>query len=181
MSGAALSVATIRVSAEHSSPARLGRACDRKSQRQWPKPRSSSRHAHVASGRFARPYRIDGHKEGPRSPTVRSLHRSLDGRRVLSCLTLAVMTDGLHVTTIEGFAGPNGELQPVQQAFVDFDAFQCGYWTPGQPPVSSAAVGAVTEATPSPVSALAGGASSICPLICPEQPRAWGCWWLWRP
>jgi xanthine dehydrogenase YagT iron-sulfur-binding subunit len=56
----------------------------------------------------------------------------VDGRRVLSCLTLAVMVDDRRVTTIEGLAGPNGELHPMQQAFVDFDAFQCGYCTPGQ-------------------------------------------------
>jgi xanthine dehydrogenase YagT iron-sulfur-binding subunit len=56
----------------------------------------------------------------------------IDGRRVLSCLTLAVMADGHRVTTIEGLAGPNGELHPMQQAFIDLDAFQCGYCTPGQ-------------------------------------------------
>ena len=66
----------------------------------------------------------------------------VDGRRVLSCLTLAVMADGRRVTTIEGLAGPNGELHPMQQAFVDFDAFQCGYCTPGQ---IMSAVGCVEE------------------------------------
>ena len=55
----------------------------------------------------------------------------VDGRRVLSCLTLAVMKDGAKVTTIEGLAG-SGVLHPVQQAFIDHDAFQCGYCTPGQ-------------------------------------------------
>ena len=54
-----------------------------------------------------------------------------DGRRVNSCLTLAVMKDGAEVTTIEGLA-TNGTLHPVQQAFIDHDAFQCGYCTPGQ-------------------------------------------------
>jgi xanthine dehydrogenase YagT iron-sulfur-binding subunit len=55
----------------------------------------------------------------------------LDGRRINACLTLAVMKDGAEVTTIEGLA--EGEaLHPVQQAFVDQDAFQCGYCTPGQ-------------------------------------------------
>ena len=66
----------------------------------------------------------------------------VDGRRVLSCLTLAVMADGRRVTTIEGLAGSNGELHPMQQAFVDFDAFQCGYCTPGQ---IMSAVGCVEE------------------------------------
>src|SRR5688572_1045995 len=55
----------------------------------------------------------------------------LDGKRVLSCLTLAIMKDGATVTTIEGLS--TGEtLHPVQQAFIDQDAFQCGYCTPGQ-------------------------------------------------
>ena len=56
----------------------------------------------------------------------------LDGRRILSCLTLAVMAEGREVTTIEGLAGADGALHPVQQAFIDNDAFQCGYCTPGQ-------------------------------------------------
>jgi xanthine dehydrogenase YagT iron-sulfur-binding subunit len=55
----------------------------------------------------------------------------LDGRRVLSCLTLAVAAQGHKVTTIEGLAA-NGQLHPMQQAFIDNDAFQCGYCTPGQ-------------------------------------------------
>jgi xanthine dehydrogenase YagT iron-sulfur-binding subunit len=55
----------------------------------------------------------------------------VDGRRVVSCLTLAVMKDGAKVTTIEGLAA-NGSLHPLQQAFIDHDAFQCGYCTPGQ-------------------------------------------------
>jgi xanthine dehydrogenase YagT iron-sulfur-binding subunit len=55
----------------------------------------------------------------------------LDGRRVNSCLMLAVMADGRAVTTIEGL-GSDGQLHPIQQAFIDHDAFQCGYCTPGQ-------------------------------------------------
>jgi xanthine dehydrogenase YagT iron-sulfur-binding subunit len=55
----------------------------------------------------------------------------LDDRRVLACLTLAVMKDGSQVTTIEGLAH-DGRLDPLQQAFIDHDAFQCGYCTPGQ-------------------------------------------------
>ena len=55
----------------------------------------------------------------------------VDGKRINSCLTLAIMKDGAEVTTIEGLA--EGEaLHPLQQAFVDHDAFQCGYCTPGQ-------------------------------------------------
>jgi xanthine dehydrogenase YagT iron-sulfur-binding subunit len=55
----------------------------------------------------------------------------IDGRRVLSCLTLAVMAEGRKITTIEGLA-PAGELHAVQAAFIEHDAFQCGYCTPGQ-------------------------------------------------
>src|SRR3984885_159592 len=55
----------------------------------------------------------------------------VDGRRINSCLTLAVMKDGAAVTTIEGLA-TNGALHALQQAFIDHDAFQCGYCTPGQ-------------------------------------------------
>jgi xanthine dehydrogenase YagT iron-sulfur-binding subunit len=56
----------------------------------------------------------------------------VDGRRVLSCLTLAASIEGHAVTTIEGIAAPDGTLHPMQQAFIDHDAFQCGYCTPGQ-------------------------------------------------
>jgi xanthine dehydrogenase YagT iron-sulfur-binding subunit len=57
----------------------------------------------------------------------------VDGRRVNGCLTLAVRLEGADVTTIEGLApGEDAPLHPLQQAFVDQDAFQCGYCTPGQ-------------------------------------------------
>jgi xanthine dehydrogenase YagT iron-sulfur-binding subunit len=55
----------------------------------------------------------------------------VEGRRINSCLTLAVMQDGARVTTIEGLASA-GALHPLQQAFIAHDAFQCGYCTPGQ-------------------------------------------------
>jgi xanthine dehydrogenase YagT iron-sulfur-binding subunit len=55
----------------------------------------------------------------------------LDGERVLSCLALAVAHDGAEVVTADGLV-VDGELHPVQQAFLDHDAFQCGYCTPGQ-------------------------------------------------
>jgi xanthine dehydrogenase YagT iron-sulfur-binding subunit len=55
----------------------------------------------------------------------------VDGKRVNSCLTLAIMKDGATVTTIEGLS-VDAELHPVQQAFIRHDAFQCGYCTPGQ-------------------------------------------------
>jgi len=55
----------------------------------------------------------------------------VDGRRVVSCLTLALAAEGQQILTIEGLAKGN-ELHPMQQAFIDQDAFQCGYCTPGQ-------------------------------------------------
>jgi len=56
----------------------------------------------------------------------------VDGRRVLSCLTLAATVERASITTIEGLSNGDGALHPMQQAFVDNDAFQCGYCTPGQ-------------------------------------------------
>ena len=56
----------------------------------------------------------------------------LDGRRVLACFTLAVAAQGHEITTIEGLAGEGDALHPMQQAFLDHDAYQCGYCTPGQ-------------------------------------------------
>lgn len=55
----------------------------------------------------------------------------VDGKRVLSCLSLAVMQDGKKITTIEGLA-KGDELHPMQEAFIKHDGFQCGYCTPGQ-------------------------------------------------
>ena len=54
-----------------------------------------------------------------------------DGDRILSCLTLAVMKEGSEITTIEGLGRP-GNLHPLQEAFLEHDAYQCGYCTPGQ-------------------------------------------------
>ena len=55
----------------------------------------------------------------------------VDGRPVRSCLTFAVMVDGSEVTTVEGLAGPDGELGPVQRAFRECHGLQCGFCTPG--------------------------------------------------
>lgn len=65
----------------------------------------------------------------------------VDGKRTLSCLTLAVMKDGAEITTIEGIA-TGEELHPIQQSFIDHDAFQCGYCTPGQ---ICSAIGLINE------------------------------------
>ena len=65
----------------------------------------------------------------------------VDGIRINSCLTLAVMKDGMDITTIEGLA-KGDELHPLQRAFIEHDAFQCGYCTPGQ---ICSAVGLIQE------------------------------------
>jgi xanthine dehydrogenase YagT iron-sulfur-binding subunit len=65
----------------------------------------------------------------------------LDGRRVNACMVLAAAVDGREVTTAEGLAD-GGRLHPVQRAFIDHDAFQCGFCTPGQ---VISAVGCITE------------------------------------
>ncbi|WP_163396441.1 (2Fe-2S)-binding protein [Flavobacterium limi] len=64
-----------------------------------------------------------------------------DGQRILSCLSLAVMKNGSEITTIEGVAN-GSELHPLQKAFIEHDAFQCGYCTPGQ---ICSALGMLTE------------------------------------
>jgi xanthine dehydrogenase YagT iron-sulfur-binding subunit len=65
----------------------------------------------------------------------------VDGKRINSCMTLAIMKDGAEVTTIEGIGNGSG-LHPIQQAFIEHDAFQCGYCTPGQ---ICSAVGLINE------------------------------------
>ncbi|WP_264050115.1 (2Fe-2S)-binding protein [Methylobacterium flocculans] len=65
----------------------------------------------------------------------------VNGTRINSCLTLAVMKDGASITTVEGLAGADG-MHPLQAAFVEHDAFQCGYCTPGQ---ICSAVGMLSE------------------------------------
>lgn len=68
----------------------------------------------------------------------------VDGRRANSCLLLAVAHDGCDITTVEGLGGADGaDLHPLQRAFLERDAFQCGYCTPGQ---LCSAVGAIAEA-----------------------------------
>jgi xanthine dehydrogenase YagT iron-sulfur-binding subunit len=74
---------------------------------------------------------LTGSKKGCNAGACGACTVLVDGRRVNSCLTLAVRLDGADVTTIEGL-GDGDELHPLQQAFIDEDAFQCGYCTPGQ-------------------------------------------------
>ena len=74
---------------------------------------------------------LTGSKKGCDQGTCGACTVWVDGRRVLACLTLAVTCEGHEVTTIEGLA-PGGDLHRMQAAFIDRDAFQCGYCTPGQ-------------------------------------------------
>ncbi|MCX5535112.1 (2Fe-2S)-binding protein [Streptomyces sp. NBC_00006] len=74
---------------------------------------------------------LTGSKKGCNAGACGACTVLVDGRRVNSCLTLAVRLDGAEVTTIEGI-GTEDKLHPLQQAFIDEDAFQCGYCTPGQ-------------------------------------------------
>ncbi len=84
----------------------------------------------------------------------------LDGRRVNSCLALAVAHDGAEVTTVEGLA-TDGELHPLQAAFVAHDGFQCGYCTPGQ---ICSGIGAIDEARRGWPSAVTDGAPDGQPV-----------------
>jgi xanthine dehydrogenase YagT iron-sulfur-binding subunit len=74
---------------------------------------------------------LPGTKKGCDQGTCGACTVWVDGRRVLACLTLAVACEGREVATIEGLSA-DGELHPMQRAFVEHDALQCGYCTPGQ-------------------------------------------------
>jgi aerobic carbon-monoxide dehydrogenase small subunit len=73
---------------------------------------------------------LTGTKEGCSVGVCGACSVLLDGQLVSACLTLAVLADGKEITTVEGLAH-NGQLHPVQQAFIDFGGFQCGICTPG--------------------------------------------------
>jgi xanthine dehydrogenase YagT iron-sulfur-binding subunit len=74
---------------------------------------------------------LTGSKKGCDQGTCGACTVWVDGRRVLACLTLAMACEGREVTTIEGVAR-DGELHPMQRAFIEHDAFQCGFCTSGQ-------------------------------------------------
>jgi xanthine dehydrogenase YagT iron-sulfur-binding subunit len=86
----------------------------------------------------------------------------LEGRRVNACLMLAVAHDGASLVTVEGLAAGD-ELSALQQSFIDHDAFQCGYCTPGQLCSALGMIQEVREGWPSAVSAAAGEPASLSP------------------
>jgi xanthine dehydrogenase YagT iron-sulfur-binding subunit len=86
--------------------------------------------------------RLTGTKKGCNHGACGACTVLVDGRRVLSCLTLALSVREREITTIEGLAGHDGTPHPIQRAFVERDALQCGYCTPGQ---IVSAVGLLTE------------------------------------
>ena len=90
----------------------------------------------------------------------------VDGRRINSCLTLAVMHPGARVTTIEGLGTP-GHLHPLQAAFVEHDAYQCGYCTPGQICSAVGMLDEVRRGVPSHVTPDLG----VQPLLSPAELR----------
>lgn len=75
---------------------------------------------------------LNGTKKGCDQGQCGACTVHVDGERVLACLTLAAQVEGREVTTIEGLSKPGQEAHPVQAAFLEQDAFQCGYCTPGQ-------------------------------------------------
>ena len=74
---------------------------------------------------------LHGSKKGCNQGACGACTVLVEGERILSCLALAVQYQGRQITTIEGLAH-DGELHPLQQAFIEHDGFQCGYCTPGQ-------------------------------------------------
>ncbi len=75
---------------------------------------------------------LSGTKKGCNEGACGACTVLVDGQRVNACMLLAATCDGREVTTVEGLAGPDGALVAVQRAFIEQDAFQCGYCTPGQ-------------------------------------------------
>src|SRR5215213_3173747 len=92
--------------------------------------------------------RLTGSKKGCDHGQCGACTVMVNGRRVYSCLTLAVMHEGGEVTTIEGLGRP-GDLHPMQAAFVRHDGYQCGYCTPGQIGASVAALEEIKAGVPS--------------------------------
>lgn len=74
---------------------------------------------------------LHGSKKGCNQGACGACTVLVDGERILSCLALAIQLEGREITTVEGLSSGE-DLHPLQQAFIDFDGFQCGYCTPGQ-------------------------------------------------
>jgi xanthine dehydrogenase YagT iron-sulfur-binding subunit len=110
--------------------------------------------------------RLTGSKKGCDHGQCGACTVMVDGRRVYSCLTLALMHEGDEVTTIEGLGRP-GDLHPMQEAFVRHDGYQCGYCTPGQICASVAALEEIKAGIPSHATADLTGA----PQVTPEEIR----------
>jgi len=110
--------------------------------------------------------RLTGSKKGCDHGQCGACTVMVEGRRVYSCLTLAVMHEGDEVTTIEGLGRP-GDLHPMQAAFVKHDGYQCGYCTPGQICASVAALEEIKAGIPSHATADLTGA----PQVTPEEIR----------
>src|SRR3954449_12161257 len=91
----------------------------------------------------------------------------IDGVRANSCLALAVAHDGAEITTVEGLANGDGELHPLQEAFIRLDAFQCGYCTPGQLCSAAGMLAELEAGWPSSVTPELAGA----PALSPEEVR----------
>ncbi|WP_082536876.1 MULTISPECIES: 2Fe-2S iron-sulfur cluster-binding protein [unclassified Aureimonas] len=84
----------------------------------------------------------------------------VNGRRINSCLTLAVMHEGDEITTVEGLGAP-GDLHPMQESFLKHDGYQCGYCTPGQIVSAVGMLGEVEKGWPSHVTSDLGGGASL--------------------
>ena len=104
---------------------------------------------------------LPGTKKGCNQGACGACTVLVDGERIISCLALAVQYQGRDITTIEGLAC-DGELHPLQTAFIEHDGFQCGYCTPGQ---ICSAIGMLREfqnGLPSAVTPDVSGASEFC-------------------
>jgi xanthine dehydrogenase YagT iron-sulfur-binding subunit len=110
--------------------------------------------------------RLSGTKKGCDQGQCGACTVILDGRRINSCLSLAVMHEGAEITTIEGLGTP-GKLHPMQAAFVKHDGYQCGYCTPGQICSSVAMLDEVRRGIPSHVTA----DLNAKPLLSPMEMR----------
>lgn len=95
---------------------------------------------------------LSGTKKGCNQGACGACTVLADGERIVSCLALAVQYEGRSITTIEGLAG-EGDLHPLQRAFIEHDGFQCGYCTPGQIVSAVAMAGEAARGLPSAVTA----------------------------